>query len=164
MRLRNIPHVFVGTYITYTHALKLVYIYIHVGAYGTRMNNTAIQKRIESLVPYGKRYIGIHIYTYVRRWMTSIRANGTNQTDWPTGIYISAGELAAWGPSCTNVERELERMRGRYRWRQCNRANPPPPLALMHLDDDVGIISMKSKCLLSVLSLIHVFHLYYFTS
>lgn len=23
--------------------------------------------------------------------MTSIRANGTNQADWPTGIYISAG-------------------------------------------------------------------------
>ncbi|KAI4474317.1 hypothetical protein M0804_014914 [Polistes exclamans] len=24
--------------------------------------------------------------------MTSIRANGTNQADWPSGIYISAGE------------------------------------------------------------------------
>ena len=24
--------------------------------------------------------------------MTSIRANGTNQADWPTGIYISAGK------------------------------------------------------------------------
>lgn len=27
--------------------------------------------------------------------MTSIRANGTNQADWPTGIYISAGKSAA---------------------------------------------------------------------
>lgn len=29
---------------------------------------------------------------YMRCWMTSIRANGTNQADWPSGIYISAGE------------------------------------------------------------------------
>ena len=32
---------------------------------------------------------------YMRRWMTSIRANGTNQADWPTGIYISAGKSAS---------------------------------------------------------------------
>ena len=36
--------------------------------------------------------------------MTSIRANGTNQADWPTGIYISAGKSAAVLPR-GNAER-----------------------------------------------------------
>lgn len=36
--------------------------------------------------------------------MTSIRANGTNQADWPTGIYISAG--CASLPIVANLKRE----------------------------------------------------------
>jgi len=54
--------------------------------------------------------------------MTGIRANGTNQTDWPTGIYISAGELAARGRSLASGD--SERMRGGRVAGRCNRANP----------------------------------------
>lgn len=53
---------------------------------------------------------------YMRRWMTSIRANGTNQADWPTGIYISAGKPAAAG--CLQQSQEIRtRIRGWLRRR-----------------------------------------------
>lgn len=45
----------------------------------------------------------------MRRWMTSIRANGTNQTDWPTGIYISAGKSAS--AACLEHRQEIRDQR-----------------------------------------------------